>query len=99
MISKGEWKRANKCQKYLKVVTVACITSGFGKFIDTNMLTGIIQLDRIRDFYWSNQGRPTISDWIVWIKVLKYSMLGPQGALKKPEGMWIHKIEEMYKNK
>ena len=83
----------------MKVAIIADIASGDGKYIENNMLTGIIQLDRIRDFDWLNQGRPTISDWVVWRKLLKHSILGSKGVLKKSVGMWIHEVEEMYKNK
>ena len=31
LITQGEWGRANKCRKYLKVLTVADIASGDGR--------------------------------------------------------------------
>ena len=71
---------------------------GNGKYIDTNILKGTIQLDMIRDFDWTNQGRPTISDWIVWRKLLNNRMIGSQGLLNKSMVKWIKEVVTSYKS-
>ena len=74
LITKGEWIRANKCRKYLKVLTVADIASGNGRTIDTNILRGTILIDRIRNLDFATQGRSKVSDWNIWRKVLKKAL-------------------------
>ena len=95
-ITRAEWVKANKCRKYLKVLTVADIASGDGKTIDDNVLRGILQQDRVRKIEWAVQGRPKSTDWGVWKKVLKLSLLNYQGFLVESVGKWVDDIKEIY---
>ena len=37
-ITRAEWMKANKCRKYLRVLTVADIASGDGRIIDNKVV-------------------------------------------------------------
>ena len=51
LITKSEWLKANKCRKYLKVLTVADMASGNGQHIDANMWIGKRQYGGARTIY------------------------------------------------
>lgn len=47
-ITRAEWSKANKCRKYLRVLTISDIASCDGRSIDNNMLKGKMQLDIVQ---------------------------------------------------
>ena len=65
-ITKSEWKRANRCRIYLKVMTVGDIATGHGYAIDDACSKGILQQCRQRKLDWPFQGRPHQRDWCLW---------------------------------
>lgn len=98
LITQGEWSRANKCKKYLKVLTVADILLYDGRTIDTNILLGTVLIDRIMKLDVATQGQPKVSDWNIWRKLLNLALTGDQNQLCNPVGRWVENIKELYTN-
>ena len=96
-ITKAEWGKANRCRVYLKVLTVGDIASGDGRSIDAGMKKGKFNISRARNLEWQTQGYPKKTDWYVWSKVLKESLLNPLGTLNSPLGRWLHHADKIYK--
>ena len=90
LITKSEWLKANKCRKYLKVLTVADMASGNGQHIDTNMWIGKRQYGRARTIDWAIQGKPKATDWTAWRRVLKRSITNDTKKIHSPVGRWIN---------
>jgi hypothetical protein len=97
IVSKSELKKANKCRLYLRVLTVADIASGDGRFVDDDMFKGLRNDARERALNWPVQGKPKSTDWGVWRKVIRQSLLNSQGQLLKTVGRWLPKIDTKYK--
>lgn len=57
------------------MLTVADIAVGYGKYVHDHILKESRKLDRVRNFDRDIQGRPTISNWNVRRKVIKYSFM------------------------
>lgn len=66
------------CRTCLEVLTVADTASGDGRTIDTNIFRVTILIDRIKKLDFSTQGRPRVSDWTIWRKVLKLALIDDQ---------------------
>ena len=77
---------------------MADIASGNGRTIDTNILRGTILIDRIRNLDFATQGRPKVSDWNIWRKVLKLALTDGQNQLCNPVGRWVENVEDLYAN-
>ena len=95
-ITKSEWKKANLCRLYMKVLTVGDIATGHGLNIDEGMRKGIVQSSRARKLDWPNQGKPKKTDWYAWSKVLKVSLLSTSGGLLIPLGQWCNNVDTLY---
>ena len=95
-ITKAEWKKANKCRLYLRVLTVGDVASGDGCTIDRNITKGVLQMHRARNIEWPYQGRPKQTDWYIWNRVLKLSILDNHYLLEQPVGKWIGEVEGLY---
>lgn len=54
-------------------ITVTDIVSGDEKHIDTSILKGKALIDMIHYFYWDNKDIPTICNWTVRQRVLKFN--------------------------
>ena len=67
---KTELNKLNKCRIYLKVITVADITSGDGRTICGQSLNGIRDPHRPRRFKWPIQSLPQRSSWTLWKKAI-----------------------------
>ena len=61
-ITRAEWKKANLCRIYLKVLSVGDIASGDGRNIDGRIHKGKDILSRARNIAWPVQGRPKQTD-------------------------------------
>ena len=94
LITKAEWVKANKCRKYLRVLTISDIASGNGKFIERNIQNGRRLYGRARTLDWAIQGKPKKTDWTVWRRVLKRSITNEIGKLHMPVGKWIEEAVE-----
>lgn len=81
------------------MLTIVDIAPGDGRTIDTNILCGSIQLDRIMKLYLTTQGRPKVSDWNVWRKVLMLVVTGEKNQLFNPVGKFVEILEQLYVNK
>ena len=95
-ITRAEWKKANLCRIYLKVLSVGDIASGDGRSIDGRIHKGKLLLSRARNIDWPVQGRPKQTDWYIWNKVLKTSLLNSAGYLTHPVGRWLPNLENIY---
>ena len=95
-ITRAEWKKANLCRIYLKVLSVGDIASGDGRSIDGRIHKGKLLLSRARNIDWPVQGRPKQTDWYIWNKVLKTSLLNSAGYLMHPVGRWLPNLENIY---
>ena len=89
IITAQEWKRANLCRKYLRVLTVADIATGDGKSITSQALNGI-RSSATRKLPWFEQGNPNASDWKIWRSVLTRSACFNDGKLWIELGKWKH---------
>ena len=98
LITKGEWDKANKCRIYLKVLTVGDIASGDGKYIADGIIKGKYTTARARKLEWPVQGRPKKTDWAVWARVLKLSLLNQFGSLTYQVGKWVRHEGMMYES-
>ena len=89
LITKREWRRANLCRKYLRVVTISDITSANGKVITQQIWKGKRKTNHIRQLPWCSQGKPSRIDWGIWRRVLKRSICNKDRVLHQPLGNWF----------
>lgn len=68
------------------MLTVADIISSDGKYAPDNILTRRKELDRVTSFDWAIHGRPTVSSWTIWKKMIKHNMLSFQVMFKQYKG-------------
>ena len=96
VISKGEWNSANRCRQFLKLMSVADITTGDGAEIEINYLKWVRQSGSTRAVDWPTQGQPSKQDCTAWSQVLRLALgCGNKYALKTKLGAWL----EPYANK
>ena len=90
LLNKRDWKAANKCRLYLKVLTIADIANGCGTGIDKNFLNGRWhQGGKTRLVKWPDQGNPSLNDWQSWRRVLKLTLCtGENNRLSIGLGRW-----------
>ena len=94
LITAGEWKRANLCRKYLRVVTTAEIATGDGKYVTNAAMQGNRKATPTRQLPWFEQGKPNTKDWNTWRKVLTKSLCGDDRKLWISLGRWKHKAKQ-----
>ena len=80
-----ELGRLNRCRLYLQVLTVADITTGDGKRIRRECLTGTSKYPS--EYDWPTQGNPPKHDWTFWQQSLT-NTFGRNGTLTHPLGNW-----------
>ena len=88
IITANEWKRANLCRKYLRVLTIADLATGDGKFVAKSAMQGIRKIASTRNLPWFEQGKPNARDWRIWRSVLKQSLCFDDRKLWIPLGKW-----------
>ena len=95
-ITKREWYKANKCRIYLKVLTLGDIVTADGTAIEENTLKGIFNKCRARKLEWPVQQRPKDSEWRIWRKVLKISVLDNTSGLRLQLNAWTINTDTIY---
>ena len=66
------------------------------KAIEENIMKGIYQRNRARRMDWPYQQRPRDTDWRIWRKVLKLSLLDNVGNLRSSLRFWNDNINKVY---
>jgi hypothetical protein len=70
--------RLNRCRLFLRVVTLADISSADGKMITHDAWHGRLDTTRPQYFSWPNQGNPAPRDWNLWRKALSLTFCSGQ---------------------
>ena len=91
LIQKQDLAILNRCRLYLKVFTVADISTGKGTHIRDEAWNGIAY-DNGRDTSaWPLWGKPALSSWTKWRSALQSTFCDKQNKkLSIPLGKWIH---------
>ena len=88
LLSANELKWFNRCRLYLRVATLADITSPNGKVLRKDCLDGIRQAF-YRQLGWPNWEKPPLYAWTVWRKTLRLVFTdGLTPVLKQQLGQW-----------
>ena len=88
ILEPNELKWFNRCRLFLKVATLADITTADGKFLRKDCLEGV-QSKSHRDLGWPNWERPPTYAWTIWRKSLRLVYTnGFSGRLSHQLGPW-----------
>ena len=98
VISKANWKKANYCRLYLRVMSVGEIATGDGRWISTDGWKGHKLEDYDNDISWPNREQPTATDWAAWRRALTLSLCsGEDIRLTIPLGVWLPESRQRFK--
>ena len=93
MLLKQDWRAVNRCRLFLKLLTVADLTTGDGQEVDEAMLRGKTSHGRVRDIKWPTQGKPSTHDWKCWRRVIRQTLCKNRvSRLEQTLGQWIEPI-------
>jgi len=85
----------NKCQLWLKVITLADITNGQGRELLTLMLMGSNEIVLPTCWQWLQQRRPSQKGWSLWCKAITTCILTCSNTkLTYPLGMWTDSLAD-----
>ena len=80
--------RINNCRLYCRVVSLSDITDGAGKHLLTSHMLKPVQWPSLYKYAWPRQGKPTQSDWDLWLNALQSCFAYTGRALHSPLGNW-----------
>ena len=88
IFSKEEIYEINKCQKWLKVVTIADIVTGCGRMSDKEYINMPMLRPRESTWKWPYQPKPLTKIWNIWRKAMLLICKDDSMMLKTPLGLW-----------
>ena len=95
--------QVNRCRTFLKVLTLADITTPDGTQLDNNAIIGRRNKSNYSKLKWPPQNPIHAEGWKVWTTFLQQEYCNPNSyTLKRPLGDWIkgkgHKIWNLYQD-
>ncbi len=97
---KKEWKAINQCRLYLRVFSLAEITTGDGRHWHRDAIDGKRRITQTREqLNWPRWERPRETYWTTWRRALKRLCIGNSvyGRLRNTLGQWYYNMSDTWK--
>ena len=93
ILSQPDWRAANRCRLFLRIFSVADLTTCDGQEVDGAILSGKLCSRQVRNIKCPSKGKPCKKYWKCWKRVLQQTLCKDSAfRLDQTLGQWIEYI-------
>ena len=96
VFTKAQLVALNRCRLYCRVVSLSDLVDGYGSHLVLDQMPKPVQLEGLYRYAWPHQGKPTQSDWDLWLEAISTAFSGSGRSLQSRLGPWTPSFKTVH---